>query len=136
MPSRGIRNNNPGNIRLREGVHWEGQVDASTQTDVSFVQFIAPEYGIRAMAKIFRHYEAMGINTVQACISRWAPPSENNTEAYVNAVAAACHVEPTDVVSFAYIMPDLIAAVIFHENGMQPYTPEQIAEGIKLAEDV
>lgn len=131
MTTRGIRNNNPGNIRLRGGVNWEGQ--SAEQTDLSFVQFTTPEYGIRAMAKIFSHYEIVGINTIQSCINRWAPPSENNTDAYVTAVAAACHVAPTDTVSLKSILPELIPAVIFHENGENPYTPAQIAAGIALA---
>lgn len=132
LTPRGIRNNNPGNIRLREGVHWVGQ--STDQTDGSFVQFTDATYGIRAMARIFIHYGEIGINTIQACISRWAPPSENNTNAYVAAVSSACHVEPTATVDLKALLPDLIPAVIFHENGVQPYTPEQIAAGINLAE--
>ena len=132
MEPRGIRLCNPMNIRLRDGIHWVGQ--SPVQTDGVFVQFDDPVYGIRAGAKIILHYETLGINTLQACINRWAPPTENNTEAYVTAISNACHVAPTDVIDFKSVMPELIAAMIFHENGENPYSPEQIAAGINLAE--
>lgn len=128
--TRGIRNNNPGNIRLVENVHWQGQ--SIDQLDGVFIQFDTPEYGIRAMAKILLHYQSVGINTIKACINRWAPPSENLTDAYVDAVAKACHLDPIDVIKLSDIMPDLIKAIIFHENGEQPYTDSQIESGINL----
>ena len=81
---RGFRNNNPTNIRL--GAPWQGM--SPTQTDGSFVQFIAPQWGIRAAAKILLHYQAEGFNTVRQIINHWAPPNENDTDAYIADVAA------------------------------------------------
>ena len=71
---RGIRNNNPGNIRW--GSAWQGlKVDGKEQ-DKDFCVFIAPEYGIRAMCKILLNYSRLyKINTVAGIIHRWAPPS-------------------------------------------------------------
>jgi hypothetical protein len=127
---RGIRNRNPGNIR-RDGTHWEGM--SPNQDDPDFVVFTDPKYGIRAITRILRHYKADGLNTVRAAISRWAPPSENNTEGYIAAVACNCGIPSTLVIDFDQFMPDMVTAIIRHENGMQPYDDATIQSGIALA---
>lgn len=129
MP-RGIRNNNPGNIRHAK-VLWQGE--AATQTDPSFVQFTKPEFGIRAIAKILITYKKNGINTLGAAISRWAPPSENNTYAYIQTVCKDCGVGQYDPVDLEGLLPKLIPSIINHENGIQPYSDALIAQGISLA---
>lgn len=133
---RGIRNNNPGNIRW--GSPWQGLVPRDAATDQSFCQFTAPQYGIRAMAKVFTTYATQyGLNTIQGIISRWAPPNENNTPAYVASVAQAVGTDantPIDVTNPG-TMALLIKAVIQHENGMQPYDDATIAQGGALAQN-
>jgi hypothetical protein len=128
---RGLRNNNPGNLRRVEGTAWKGQ--EATQTDPDFVQFVTPEYGIRAMARILHNYKRDGLNTIHEAISRWAPSNENDTNSYIQDVCNGCSVQPTDVVDFDLIMPSLIKAIIFHENGVQPYSDDQINKGIALS---
>lgn len=82
---RGIRNNNPLNIRI--GNTWQGEV--SHPTDTEFEQFISMKWGLRAAFVLLRRYiERYGLRTIRDIISRWAPASENNTRAYINAV---CH---------------------------------------------
>ena len=86
--SRGIRNNNPLNIR-HSADRWEGA--RAEQTDKSFVQFESMAYGYRAAWKVLESYwkhfrEKRGLFTVAAIIGRWAPPSENDTEAYIRTV--------------------------------------------------
>lgn len=127
---RGIRNNNPGNIR--HGESWRGL--ALEQTDPDFCVFTAPEYGIRAMARILLNYQKKhGIRTIDGIISRWAPPAENNTRSYITAVSRACQVEPTEIIDIAEYLPDIIPAIIQHENGMQPYNEKLIFKAIKMA---
>lgn len=132
-PSRGIRNNNPGNIRKSKD-KWQGL--AKEQPDTAFFTFKDATYGIRAMARIFIKYQDdYDLDTVKGLIGRWAPPVENNTQAYVNAVADACEVKPTDVVNthdYEFLFP-FIKAVIKHENGSNPYTDTQITKGLVLA---
>lgn len=83
--SRGIRNHNPGN--LRRGARWRGLVEKAQRTDKQFCQFISPEYGIRAMIITLRNYRRIhGLLTLREFISRWAPPVENPTDAYLAAV--------------------------------------------------
>jgi len=129
--TRGERNNNPGNIRHVPGMDWVGQ--SVTQTDDAFVQFTDPIYGIRAITRIMKSYERQGIETVADVIDRWAPPNENNSEAYVTDVCNRCGVQPDDRVDFVAIMPNLIKAIIHHENGENIYTDDQINKGISLA---
>lgn len=127
---RGIRNNNPGNIR--HGADWRGM--RATQTDPAFVQFETPEYGIRALFRTLRtYYDLHGLRTVRQIIGRWAPPNENDTEAYVQAVARSVGVAPSEPLEMSRHFPALMKAIIAHENGRQPYTDEQIARGIALA---
>ena len=86
--NRGQRNNNPLNIR-RSPDRWEGAREE--QTDKSFVQFETMAYGYRAAWKVLDTYcltmrrERKAYN-VRNIISRWAPPSENPTEAYIRTV--------------------------------------------------
>lgn len=140
---RGIRNNNPGNIRWSAD-KWKGLVPKDQASDKSFCVFRTPEYGIRAMARIIRNYTkypgipGVGnpkIDTVREVINRWAPPVENNTEAYIKSVASKLGTTanaPIDVFDNA-IMLKLLKAIIAHENGQQPYSDTQILAGINLA---
>jgi hypothetical protein len=127
--ARGLRNNNPGNIE-RTATVWRG-MSADQSGDSRFIVFSSPEWGIRAMARVLRNYINRGQDTVREIINTWAPPSENDTGAYVRAVAASIGVDPDARVSDAQ-MPGLIAAIIKHENGSQPYPQELIARGIEL----
>ena len=83
--TRGVRNNNPGNIN-RDSTKWLGL--APQQTDTRFCVFVSPEYGIRALVKVLISYqEKHGLRTIDAMIGRWAPESENNTEAYMRSAS-------------------------------------------------
>lgn len=138
----GIRNNNPGNIR-NNGVQWEGL--AETQTG-PFYQFKSPKWGIRAMARILKTYaNKHAINNIHGVISRWAPPTkrmpdgttvfENDTNAYILFVSKRANVPPMEAIDLSNkdVLIGLISAIIFYENGSQPYLIEQIAEGVSLA---
>lgn len=132
---RGIRNSNPGNIRW--GDDWKGLVPTAQRTDKSFCQFVKPEYGIRAMVIILRNYQRKhGLNTVSGIINRWAPPNENNTQAYINSVAQAVGVSPDHKVDVgdSRIMFPLLEAIIKHENGQQPYGFDVFVRAVGLAE--
>ncbi|MGF2652831.1 structural protein [Serratia marcescens] len=131
---RGIRNNNPGNIRW--GDDWKGLVAKPQRTDKAFCQFTSPEYGIRAMIIILRNYRRRhGLNTITGIISRWAPASENNTQAYINSVAQATGVTPDQPVDTtdSRFMVKLLQAIIRHENGVQPYDFGVFVKALALA---
>jgi hypothetical protein len=84
MTTRGIRNNNPGN--LKHGELWQGR--SSIQADPIFIQFDTMAWGIRALILTLRTYRHKhGLTTVRGIINRWAPSSDNNNvDAYVEAV--------------------------------------------------
>ena len=80
--NRGIRNCNPLNIRRVAGTTWKGQ--RAEQTDREFVQFESIEWGIRAAFCLLRTYERKDhLNCIADIITRWAPPSENDTNRYI-----------------------------------------------------
>ncbi|MEQ1968664.1 structural protein [Xenorhabdus nematophila] len=129
--SRGIGNNNPGNIR--HGDQWQGL--CSRQTDKSFCQFIAPEYGIRAIIKIIRNYERKyGLNSIRQIISRWAPPNENDTESYIAYVSQSVGLASSAVIDVdnTATMCRLVKAIIQMENGKQPYSDDLFTRAFAL----
>lgn len=81
--ARGIRNNNPLNIRI--GNKWKGL--KTPNTDGAFDQFISVYWGYRAAFVILRNYITKHkCDTVAKIIARWAPSNENNTAAYTKTV--------------------------------------------------
>lgn len=127
---RGIRNNNPLNIRL--GDNWDGL--APQQTDGAFCQFIDAIYGIRAAARILTNYAKSGANTIEKIISKWAPQSENDTESYIAAVESRTGFKRNKVISKSAgdYLP-LLKAMIKQENGLNPYSDATIQQGIALS---
>ena len=127
---RGIRNNNPGNIR--HGNDWKGL--AEEQPDPAFCTFVSPEYGLRAIVVILRNYDRKhGLRTVREFINRWAPPNENDTTGYAEHVARRLGVPVDEEIDVNDYMTGLVKAIVLHENGQQPYSDEQITEAIRLA---
>jgi hypothetical protein len=126
---RGIRNNNPGNIE-RTATRWKGMLEDQSG-DPRFIVFADPVWGLRALARVLRTYMSNGFNTPRMIVNRWAPPAENDTGAYVNAVAARAGLSPDQMVD-EFNLPQLIDAIVQHENGRQPYSLALIDEAIRL----
>ena len=121
---RGIRNNNPLNIRI--GNTWLGEVP--NPTDSEFEQFVSTVYGLRAAFVILRRYiRRYGRNTVRKIISAWAPSSENDTNRYIDNVSRAMAIDPDEVIDYADepTMVALVAAMAMQECG-QPIDPDLI----------
>ena len=129
--TRGLRNNNPGNIRHGNS-QWVGM--SPEQTDSEYVQFDDPVYGIRAMVKLLRNYQSRyGLNTIAGIIDRWAPPNENITGSYITHVAQVANVDPNAEIDINHYMIPVVETIIKHENGSNPYTREQVTRAIQLA---
>ncbi|MEG0849838.1 MAG: hypothetical protein RSF34_06345 [Flavobacterium sp.] len=92
--ARGLRNNNPGNL-IRTAIAWQGKIPHSKNTDKNFEQFENVHFGLRAMLKDLINDINKGKNTVKLLITEYAPPSENDTNAYINSVAKTLGVSPT-----------------------------------------
>jgi hypothetical protein len=134
--ARGIRNNNPGNIRWRD--NWLGLIPEQQRTDTAFCQFVSPEYGIRAMMIILNHYLIQhGLNTIAGIIHRWAPPEENDTQAYINSVVTVTGISAHKQINVtdSMTMLKLVQAIIVHENGYQPYDASVLERAEKLAHE-
>jgi hypothetical protein len=82
MLPRGIRNNNPLNIRLNPDNRWQGKVPPKHNSDGAFEQFEDPIMGLRAAAVLLiAHYDRRHLDTIRKLVEVWAPPNENDTEA-------------------------------------------------------
>lgn len=115
---RGIRNNNPLNIRI--GNVWLGEV--TKPTDPDFEQFCTIEYGLRAAFVILRRYiRRYGHDTVRKIISRWAPSNENATENYITLVSASMNLSPDEPLKYEdkETMCKLVSAMCLVENGQK-----------------
>jgi hypothetical protein len=131
---RGIRNNNPGNIE-RNLIVWEG-MSADQSGDSRFVVFDAPVWGIRALARVLlNYYRRHGLRTVAEIIGRWAPVGENDTGAYAELIAEALQIQATTRVRLEdpALLSVIVAAIILHENGVQPYSLPILQRGLNLA---
>ena len=118
MKARGLRNNNPGNIRLSRTL-WQGEVRPSQ--DNSFCQFCSMAYGYRALIKLLQNYRRNnGCRTVADFINRWAPPSENNTSGYIRRVCTEMQVPDSYVsdVNDKATMCAFAAAISLVETGV------------------
>lgn len=113
---RGIRNNNPGNIRKGTKKIWDGEIYPGT--DPSFSQFISMAYGVRALLIDLVNKHKSGLNTVQKIIFKYAPPTENYSQLYANFVATRMGLGVND--AFKMTQANLIKfakAVASFENG-------------------
>lgn len=120
---RGIRNNNP--LNIRKGEAWRGL--RKEQTDAAFCQFESMIYGLRAAHKLLRNYitgfdgRRKPCDTLDSIIRRWAPPSENATQKYIDYVSKETGLHPHERVHFLSrkVMCDIVCAMAFVECGQK-----------------
>lgn len=121
---RGMRNNNPGNIRVGSSP-WIGKVPLSDNTDGAFEQFYFYRDGVRAMIKLLKNYIGAGRNTIRKILYSYAPPSDgNNTDNYISVVSGSTGIFADDYInpSDKELMFKLSKAMAFHENGQEAIT--------------
>lgn len=114
--SRGIRNNNPLNIRI--GNTWLGEVPNPTDSD--FEQFVSVTYGLRAAFVILRRYiRRYKRNTIRLIIKAWAPACENDTELYIKVVSQLSKIDPDSPIDYSdqEKMCAIVKAMAKHECG-------------------
>lgn len=123
---RGLRNNNPGNIRRNSEV-FHGEVNPSK--DTAFKQFKSMAYGYRAVFKILsNYYRKYSLTTIRKMIGRWAPENENKTSAYVSLVSSYSGIGPDDPLSFdREQMIRIVAGMSRVENGREADMSDVIA---------
>lgn len=108
-----VRNNNPGNMRSSEG---------------GFQTFDTPKAGLDAMQKdlmvkvsgnspmMKAHYGEGYSPTLRNVISTWAPPSENNTDNYIDFVAQHAGINPDQPLTSDDI-PKIMQPMVHMEGG-------------------
>ena len=94
---RGLRNNNPLNIRYTPGTRpWQGQ----KSHDGQFCIFETMEDGYRAAFRVLDSYNKKhNIYSVREILYRWAPPQDhNNTRGYIDRVCKDACLKETDLI--------------------------------------
>lgn len=120
MTLRGLRNNNPGNIKEfpNDRTHWVGE--RATDDDPIMEEFDQMWQGVRAARIVFQTYQRKyGLDTVDELIGRWAPPGENNTKVYRSTVCGHCGVNGDTKVDTndLHFMNRFLRSVFRQENG-------------------
>ena len=132
---RGIRNNNP--LNIRKGNNWKGEV--AKCSDGEFEQFVSMQWGVRAGFKILKNYmtgyggRVKALTNVHDIIHRWAPPSENNCQAYIDSVCRVSGLHEYERLQFSdrNKMLALVDGMIRVECG-QPISLDIIASAYDL----
>lgn len=119
---RGLRNNNPLNIRRNPANHWQGT--RPTITDKSFEEFTDIIYGFRAAIKIIHNWmkkTRLKSMTPGQIITRWAPPTENVTSSYITTACELAYLRENDRIMFneKNKLCRLVWAMAVVENGKQ-----------------
>lgn len=128
--SRGLRNKNPGNIRISK-TKYLGEVTPST--DKAFKQFSTMAWGYRAMFVLLHTYRKNGYRTLWQMINRYAPPIENHTDNYIMNVSRWAGVftdVDLDTLDPAEMIP-VVSAMSRVENGV-PAVEADVREGWRL----
>lgn len=123
---RGIRNNNPGN--LRPGRYpWLGQTFVDNE---GYCVFSSWQLGVRAMVKNLMAYRDWHkLYSIKGIIKRWAPSNENDTDKYIAFIVKHMG-EPADArldLKSCAIVQKLIEGIIYYECGTQPYDTNEIS---------
>lgn len=130
---RGLRNNNPLNIEKSKGSNpWQGEIVPSA--DSRFAQFKSMAYGYRAAFKLLYNYQhRYGCNRLEDFINRWAPPSENNTRAYITTVAKRSGLSDISTIDTknGEQMCKIVSAMSYMENGV-PANEQDVKDGWRL----
>lgn len=133
MSTLAVRNSNPLNIRATHAglAPWQGQVGSNE----GFVVFSSPVYGFRAAAKLMQTYRLRGWNTARKIVEAWAPPTENNTNAYLTDVCADAAIAPDDQLTLSdrATLCALLRAMAIHESGGWFFSQADLTAGVGLA---
>ena len=137
MLPRGIRNNNPLNIRRTAKDQWKGL--RAQQADASFCQFESLEYGWRAAFYLLTrtYYHKYRLYTIRMIISKWAPPQENLTSTYIENVSRLTGIPPDEPIGIPSDQPERWMAVgvamAIQENGTESLDHFAMLRGWGLA---
>lgn len=143
---RAVRNNNPGNIEKSkdpwQGLQKPADMTPEQRAEKRFAVFAAPKWGFRAIARTLITYQdkkkakdGSKIDTIEEAIDRWAPPSENDTEAYVKGVDRGHPKRRADHLDFHKYedLAPLVKGIAIREAGGWYWDDEDLDAGLALA---
>ena len=119
---RGLRNNNPLNLR-RTKTRWQGETVSAQHPDMAFCQFEDLSMGWRAAwITLHVYYYRHRLRTLRQIIKRWAPPTDgNDTQAYIDRVCQLTNIAPDEVLppieQFSLEWFSILPAMAVVENG-------------------
>lgn len=129
--TRAERNFNPGNL------NYAGQAGASLEagSNARFAKFNSEEEGIAALVRQLRLYHQRGIDTIGEIVKKYAPPSENDTQAYVANMARWTGLSADEKLNFndTETVRRMVEGISRKEGRYTPLTEGQIMSGINLA---
>lgn len=123
--ARGLRNNNPGNIK-KTAQPWAGEISGS---DPVFKSFKSPEAGLKAMSTLLNHYASNGINTINRLVRRWSATDQSG---YARHLATRLGIDVNAPINLRdkSVRGAIMQAMIEFENGRNPYGQNKIMESI------
>jgi hypothetical protein len=132
------RNQSPGDVRICAAPDkWVGQTGVDHAPGGPYAIFASRTLGWRAAAAcLLTYHEVHHLNTIDGFIDRWAPPSENNTEAYKRLVCAQLGISRTEVIDPRRepVMLALLSAIALAEGSARIQWPEaEKIAGARLA---
>lgn len=138
---RAVRNSNPGNLDRSTSNKWQGLADPHEMTpeqraEKRFCVFKAPKWGFRAMAVLLINYQDKHeLHTISGVINRWAPPSENDTTAYISHVCRLTGFSAAEFLNFHKYEDSfpVIKAIATHECGGWFFQDRDLTAGLTLA---
>lgn len=129
--TRAERNNNPGNL------NYAGQTGAVLEdgSNARFAKFGSTAEGVSALAKQLQRYGDRGLDTISKIINKYAPSSENNTQAYIDALSkrlGASGDQRLDL-SDSTTLTGLIKGIARHEAGSDYLSDSDVMTGLSMA---
>ena len=108
---RGLRNNNPLNIKFSPSNNFIGQIG---QDSKGFAVFSAPVYGLRAAFKVLNTYLNKNINTIETIVKRF---SETDQKYYIQFLSDKLGITPNTKIDYS-MLPNLIHFMSKMETGI------------------
>lgn len=130
--TRGEKLNNPFDIE-KSAIKWQGKIEPSS--DATFEQFQTRVLGLRAGFLDLKNQPKEGLDTIRKIITKFAPPSENNTEGYIKSICDKLQINPDDIVDLDdyTTLKALGLAVLMNEDGEVIYSDAEINQALSLA---
>ncbi|MGO2306671.1 MAG: phage tail tape measure protein [Providencia sp.] len=125
--SRGFRNNNPGNLR-----DANNKVGLQGPEGDKMAVFASERDGLAAMSRQLMLDAEKGKNRIDDYIRKYAPTNENNTQGYIERVSKQTGYGPYEQLNMhePEVLAKLMNAMINVENSAQPFSYDQVMEGI------